>query len=125
MLPLIADLGVKHLNLIEVALTRFNYRSIARALPQAQVYHSSFGLVLDDGGLVYEVMEEVERRGYAFSVLDCNSLVRKLRDERSFDRYFRQALRMAGYGEDWASHGAGAAGAGANPPGGESDPPRA
>lgn len=105
MLPLIADLGVKHLNLIEVAVTGFNFKNLARILPEAQVYHSSFGLALDDGGLAYEIMEEVYRRGYPFSVLDCNSLVRKVRDERSFARYFRQSLRLAGYGDDWATHG--------------------
>jgi pyruvate formate-lyase activating enzyme-like uncharacterized protein len=75
MLPVIEDLGVKHLNLGEVALSRYNLERISRALPEAEVYHC-YELHLYDGGLVYDIVEEVLRRGYSYSVLDCSGFVK-------------------------------------------------
>lgn len=77
MLPVIEDIGVKHVNLGEVMLTRANYRRISRALPDAEVYHC-YELHLYDGGLVYDLMEEVLKKGYSYSVLDCSGFVKSL-----------------------------------------------
>jgi pyruvate formate-lyase activating enzyme-like uncharacterized protein len=75
MLPIIHDLGVKHLNLGEIEITAFNRDKIARALPEAEIYHC-FEMHLDDGGLTYDLMEEVLAKKYAYSVLDCNCFVK-------------------------------------------------
>lgn len=75
MLPILADLGIKHLNLGEVQVVAENRPTIEHLLPDAEVYH--LGMVhLYDGGLVYDLIEETIRRGYSFSVLDCGSLVK-------------------------------------------------
>jgi pyruvate formate-lyase activating enzyme-like uncharacterized protein len=105
MLPRINDLGVRHLNLLEVGVTSWNLDGIARALPQGELYHAGMGLFLDDGGLVYQIIAEVLRERFSFSVLDCNCLVKKLRDEWVFDRYYRDALRQIGLGKDWHEMG--------------------
>jgi pyruvate formate-lyase activating enzyme-like uncharacterized protein len=105
MLPRIQDIGAQHLNLIEVAITSFNYEAIATLLPEAEIYHSGMGLLLYDTGLVYDLMEEVAGKGYSYSVLDCNGFVKKMRDERTFDRYYRQALRKIQFGSDWPEMG--------------------
>lgn len=104
-LPYLDDIGVKHLNLIEVGVTKYNFASITSEYPQAEIYHSYIGLALDDGGLVYDLMREVLAKNYRFSVLDCNTFIRKVRDQVSYDAYFRDALRMAGYGSDWHDTG--------------------
>ena len=77
MLPRIQDLGVKHLNIGQIEVTRDNYDRIGRALPDAEVYQH-YDLVLDDGGLVYDLIEEILERGYSFSVLDCNCFVKSI-----------------------------------------------
>jgi len=105
MLPVIEEIGVKHLNIIEVAITEWNYDRIARALPDGEIYHSSVGLALDDGGLVYDLIDEAAQKRYSYSILDCNSIVRKIRDERTFERYFRGALRKTKFGSDWVKQG--------------------
>jgi hypothetical protein len=45
-------------------------------------------------------MHQAARRGCAFSVLDCNSLVRKVRDDSIFFTYFGPLLRRQRYGSD-------------------------
>ncbi len=75
MLSRLADIGVSHLNVGEIEIDHLNKESILRALPDAEVYHYH-SLHPYDGGLVYDLMEEVAARGYPFSVLDCNSQVK-------------------------------------------------
>ena len=77
MLPIIDDIGVKHLNIGEIWLTEHNRERIAKMMPEAQVYQCHL-IHLYDGGLVYDLIEEVLRRGYSFSVLDCNCLVKSI-----------------------------------------------
>jgi uncharacterized protein len=75
MLPIINDLGVKHLNLGEVEITPFNYNRIAEVIPNAELYHCH-EMHLYDWGLTYDLMEEVVIRKYSFSVLDCSCFVK-------------------------------------------------
>jgi pyruvate formate-lyase activating enzyme-like uncharacterized protein len=75
MLPIINDLGVKHLNLGEVEITAYNYNRIAKLLPDAEIYQC-FEMHLYDGGLTYDLMEEVLIRKYSFSILDCGCFVK-------------------------------------------------
>lgn len=77
MLPRLETIGVKHLNLGEIQLTSVNHDRIMRRLPDAEVYQLHH-IHLDDGGLVYDLMQEVVARGYSYSVLDCSSLVKTI-----------------------------------------------
>jgi pyruvate formate-lyase activating enzyme-like uncharacterized protein len=104
-LPVFNDIGIKHLNLIEAAITQWNINSIMNSYPEAEVYHSHSGLAIDDGGLVYDLMERTISKNYNFSVLDCHTLIRKIRDEHTYNQYFRGALKSIGYGKDWCDIG--------------------
>jgi pyruvate formate-lyase activating enzyme-like uncharacterized protein len=77
MLPLIDDIGVKHLNLGEIEIRQHNYNKIAEILPDGEIYQC-FEMHLYDGGLVYDIFEEVLRKNYSFSVLDCNCFVKSI-----------------------------------------------
>lgn len=77
MLPRIQDLGVKHLNLGEIQVTAQNQAMIERLLPDAEIYQART-IHLDDGGLVYDLVEEVIKQGYNYSVLDCNCFVKMI-----------------------------------------------
>jgi pyruvate formate-lyase activating enzyme-like uncharacterized protein len=77
MLPIIEDIGVKHLNLGEVWLTENNRETIAKLLPEAQVYQCCY-IHLYDGGLVYDIIEQVLKKNYSFSVLDCSCFVKSI-----------------------------------------------
>ena len=76
-LPILNDIGVKHLNLGEVEIKKHNIERIAAMLPEAEIYQCH-EMHLDDGGLVYDVMEEVLAKKFAFSVLDCNCFVKSM-----------------------------------------------
>jgi pyruvate formate-lyase activating enzyme-like uncharacterized protein len=76
LLPRLDAMGVRHLNLQEVEITRHNRPRIAARQPGAEVY-LSHGVFLDDGGLAYECMAEAVARRFRFSVLDCSSLVKQ------------------------------------------------
>lgn len=77
MLPIIEDIGVNHLNVGEIEIKQASYKTIARVYPGGQVYYS-YGLHLYDGGLVYDIIEEVIRKEYSYSVLDCNCFVKSI-----------------------------------------------
>lgn len=77
MLPIIEDMGVRHLNLGEVMLCKENYRRISSILPDAEIYQHH-ELHLYDGGLVYDIIEEVLSRGFSYSVLDCSGFVKAM-----------------------------------------------
>lgn len=77
MLPIINDMGVKHLNLEEVEVTRWNYNKIAKILPDAQIY-SCYEMHLYDGGLAYDIIEKVLQNKYSYSVLDCSCFVKSI-----------------------------------------------
>ena len=72
MLPVIEDLGVKHLSVTQVRIWhRRHLEKIGRVLPEAEVFQC-YDAVVDDGGLTFDVMKEVLDKGYTFSVMDCN-----------------------------------------------------
>lgn len=76
-LPILNDVGVKHLNLGEIELKTHNLEKIAALLPEAEIYQCREAH-LDDGGLVYDVMEEAAAKNYSYSVLDCNCFVKNM-----------------------------------------------
>ena len=84
MLSRLDDHGVKHLNLGEIEITPYNYGRIAKALPGAEIY-PCYEMHLYDEGLTYDLMEEVVRRNYCFSILDCSCFVKSIqRGEAKF-----------------------------------------
>lgn len=77
MLPIINDMGVRHLNLGEVEVTEQNYAAISKILPKGEIYPCHM-VHLYDQGLVYDIIEEVLKRRYCFSVLDCSCFVKNI-----------------------------------------------
>jgi len=77
MLPMIEDIGVRHLNIGEIEINQHNYNNISRLLPDAEIYQC-FELHLYDGGLVYDLTEEVLRKKYSYSILDCNCFIKSI-----------------------------------------------
>ena len=87
MLSMIEDIGVKHLNIGEVEINQLNYKNISRILPDAEIYQC-FEMHLYDSGLVYDIIEEVLRKKYSYSVLDCNCFVKSI--QRGPGKYAHQ-----------------------------------
>jgi pyruvate formate-lyase activating enzyme-like uncharacterized protein len=77
MLPIIEDIGVKHLNVGEIEINEFNYATISHLLPKAKIYQC-YETHLYDEGLVYDIMEEVLNKNYSYSVLDCSCFVKNI-----------------------------------------------
>jgi pyruvate formate-lyase activating enzyme-like uncharacterized protein len=77
MLPIIEDIGVKYLNIGEIDIDKHNYDKISRILPNGEIYQY-YTMYLYDNGLVYDIIEEVVRKKYSYSVLDCNSFVKSI-----------------------------------------------
>jgi pyruvate formate-lyase activating enzyme-like uncharacterized protein len=77
MLPILEETGVKHLNIGEIEIDPFNMKTIDAALPDAEVYQF-YAIHLYDGGLVYDLMEEIVAQRYSFSVLDCSAFVKSM-----------------------------------------------
>jgi len=75
MLPRIEDIGIKHVDIIEIKLNRFNFARISTLLPEGEICQCG-ELQLYDGGLVYDLIEEVIKKRYSYSVLDCNCFVK-------------------------------------------------
>jgi pyruvate formate-lyase activating enzyme-like uncharacterized protein len=88
-LPALEDLGLDHLDLIELHLTEHNYDAMERLLPGEgyRVYKDYF-YHLYDNGMAYDVMETCIRRNYHFSVIDCNSGVERCRNSQDQDVCF-------------------------------------
>ena len=84
MLPIIEDIGVKHLNIGEIEVNQNNYGKISKIMPRGEIYqcHETH---LDDGGLVYDIFREAIRKKYSYSVLDCNCFVKSI--QRSPAKY--------------------------------------
>ncbi len=81
-LPILNEMGVKHLNLGEIELKKHNIDRISALLPDGEMYQG-YELHLDDGGLTYDLMEEVAVKNYSYSVLDCNCFVKSLQRGRA------------------------------------------
>ena len=77
MLPKIEEIGVKHLNITEVELNSANFERISKLIPDGEICQCG-ALQLYDDGLVYDLMEEVVRRKYSYSVLDCGCFVKSI-----------------------------------------------
>lgn len=69
MLPILEDIGVDHLNLSSIDVNNNNKDRL-----EGNVY-KAYNVVLDDEGLVYDIMNEVIEKQYSYSVLDLNNFV--------------------------------------------------
>jgi pyruvate formate-lyase activating enzyme-like uncharacterized protein len=99
MLPIIHEIGVKHLNICQIEIThKKQLDNIEKALGTINLYQA-FYPVLDDNGLVEEIMNEVLIRNYSFSVLDCNGFVKQSRSAISNQSYWSILNRK--YPAEW------------------------
>lgn len=78
LLPIFNEIGVTHLNMVEVQLTTHNKDDIKKHYPGCSIWKDYYWHVFDEG-LVYDIMEEKVKNNYSFSVLDCNSGVERFR----------------------------------------------
>ena len=81
LLPTFEDIGVKHLNLVEIQVTEWNIDNIEKAYlgDDTVGIYKDYYWHLYDGGMVYDIMEEVIDKKYSYSVLDCNGGVERCR----------------------------------------------
>ena len=102
MLPIIEDIGVKHLDICQIEITsRKQLERIGKALGEIEIYQA-FYPVVDDRGLVEDIMREVLEKGYCYSVIDCNGFVKQSRSALSVHSYWNLLNRK--YPPDWEKH---------------------
>ncbi|MFC1846390.1 hypothetical protein ACFLYM_03110 [Chloroflexota bacterium] len=102
MLPIIEDMGVKHLDICQVEITSTaQLKKIERALGEIEIYQA-FYPVLDDGGLVEDIMRKVLDKNYSYSVLDCNGFVKQSRSALSTHSFWSILNRK--YPPEWGQH---------------------
>jgi pyruvate formate-lyase activating enzyme-like uncharacterized protein len=102
MLPIIQDIGVKHLDICQVEIaSKAQLSRIEKALGNIELYQA-FYPVMDDGGLVEDIMREVLDRRYTYSVLDCNGFVKQSRGALSAHSYWSVLNRK--YPPEWEQH---------------------
>jgi sulfatase maturation enzyme AslB (radical SAM superfamily) len=93
MLPIIEDIGVKHLDICQIEITNDKQlQKIEEALGDIEIYQA-FYPVIDDGGLVEDIMHEVLKKGYSYSVIDCNGFVKQSRSAISIRSYWNMLNR--------------------------------
>jgi pyruvate formate-lyase activating enzyme-like uncharacterized protein len=68
------DIGIIHLNLIECQVTNDNRSYLEKKYPTGRIYRDRLWHLYDEG-MVYDIMEEVIKNKYNYSVIDCNSRV--------------------------------------------------
>ncbi len=102
MLPIIQNIGVKHVNICQVEIaSKAQLSRIEKALGDIELYQA-FYPVIDDGGLVEDIMKEVLDRRYTYSVLDCNGFVKQSRSALSIHSYWSALNRK--YPPEWEQH---------------------
>lgn len=102
MLPIIEDIGVKHLDMCQIEITnKKQLEKIEKALGDIEIYQA-FYPVMDDGGLVEDIMREVLKKGYSYSVIDCNGFVKQSRSALSVRSYWQLMNRK--YPPEWEKH---------------------
>lgn len=99
MLPIIQDTGVRHLDICQIEIVnKAQLSRIEKALGNIELYQA-FYPVMNDGGLVEDIMREVLDRRYTCSVLDCNGFVKQSRNALSTHSYWGVLNRK--YPPEW------------------------
>lgn len=80
-LPWFEEIGLDHLDIVETQVTENNFRFLQNMHPNGRYYRDLLWHLYDEG-LVYDVIEEVIRQGYSYSVIDCNSRNELARDAK-------------------------------------------
>lgn len=89
LLPFFEEIGLNHLDLIELHLTEYNKKRMEELYPgDDYLAFKDYFYHLYDNGLVYDIMEECIKKGYHFSVIDCNSGVERCRNNMDQDVLF-------------------------------------
>ncbi len=102
MLPIIQDIGVKHLDICQIEITsQIQLNKIEKALGEIELYQAFYPM-MDDGGLVEDIMKEVLEKGYSFSVIDCNGFVKQSRAALTERSYWSLLNRK--YPPEWEKH---------------------
>lgn len=102
MLPIIEDIGIKHLDICQIEITsETQLRKIEKALGEIELYQA-FYPVMDDRGLVEDIMSEVLGKGYSYSVLDCNGFVKQSRSALTANSYWH--ILNSKYPPGWEKH---------------------
>jgi pyruvate formate-lyase activating enzyme-like uncharacterized protein len=95
MLPIIEDIGIRHLDICQIEIaSKTQLQKIERTLGEVELYQA-FYPVVDDGGLVEDIMREVLEKGYSYSVLDCNGFVKQNRSALSHRSYWKILTRTS------------------------------
>ncbi len=91
-LPMLEELGLSHLDLIELHLTEHNWDAMQRIFPgDDYAAYKDYFYHLYDNGMTYDIMEECISKNYHFSVIDCNSGVERCRNHLDQDVCFSWA----------------------------------
>ena len=91
-LPVLQDIGLKHLDLVECQVTPHNYEHLDKTYPEGRYYRDYLWHFYDEG-MVYDIIEEVLKQGYEYSVIDCNSRNECCRETKQiFDRPVNDTL---------------------------------
>lgn len=104
LLPFFEEIGLKHLDIVEVQISDNNFKAIEKVYPEDKwrVYKDYFYHLYDEG-LVYDIMEEVINKGYSYSVIDCNSAVERCRNAK-INQPYRPRIKdetLKGMCADW------------------------
>ncbi len=97
-LPIIENLKVKHLNLVEIQITPYNLPDLQK-INKVKVYKDYYYHLYDDG-LVYDVIEETINKNYNFSIMDCNSGVERCRHATDY-KLFNNKKQIQGVCAKW------------------------
>jgi len=84
-LPWFEEIGLDHLDLVECQVTDFNYKYLDKMYPEGRYYRDHLWHLYDEG-LVYDVIEDVIKNNYSFSVIDCDSRVEMARTGEHLDK---------------------------------------
>lgn len=68
------EIGINHLDIIECKITKDNMEYLETTYPKGKMYRDVYWHLYDEG-MVYDIIEEVKRKAYIMSVIDCNSRV--------------------------------------------------
>ena len=102
MLPIIEDIGVKHLDVCQIEIgSKEQLEKIERALGEVELYQAFYPM-MDDGGLVEDIIKEVMEKEYSYSVIDCNGFVKQSRASLTVLSYWNLLNRK--YPPEWEKH---------------------